>query len=83
MKFIGKARTFRQEVRAADLAFARALDIICRPLRARLARHPKLRLEMLPDLARSYDELIPRAFRVGRIEGTDDADGSRSRIAGI
>ena len=39
-------------------------------IRARLARHPKLRAEMLPDLARRYNELTPAQFRIGKIEGT-------------
>jgi hypothetical protein len=65
----GQARAFRNAVKLVDVAFDAALDIIAAPLRARLQRHPKLRAEMLPDVARQYDQLIPSQYRIGKIDG--------------
>jgi hypothetical protein len=69
-EFVGKARVFRAEVKLVDVAMDRALDLICKPLNARLKRHPRLRAEMLADVARQYERLIPSQFRIGPIEGT-------------
>jgi hypothetical protein len=67
-EFVGIARQFRTEVRATDEAMEQALDIVTAPLRARLARHPKLRIAMLADTARRYAELTPARFRIGKLE---------------
>lgn len=69
-EFIGLARAFRNEVRAADVAMDKALDAICKPLHERLKRNPKLRAAMLPEFARRYTELIPVRFRIGEVGGT-------------
>jgi hypothetical protein len=61
---------FRNEVKLIDVAMDKALAVITGPLRARLRRHPKLRPEMLPEVARLYEQSIPARFRIGRIEGS-------------
>jgi hypothetical protein len=68
-EFIGSARVFRNAVRKTDLEFDDVLALITKPLRARLRHHPKLRAEMLPDLARKYDQMIPPEFRIGKVTG--------------
>lgn len=68
-EWIGRARVFRNEVKAVDVAMDKALAIISAPLRARLQRHPKLRTAMLADTARRHTELVPPQFRIGAIEG--------------
>ena len=69
-EFIGLARQFRSQVKLVDLVMDRALEVVCDPIRSRLKRHPKLRAEMLPDLSRTYMELTPTQFRIGKVQGT-------------
>ena len=66
-EFIGLARVFRAEVKMVDAVVEEALDLICAPLQARLARHPKLRHEQVAGTGRQYDQLIPSQFRIGPV----------------
>ena len=66
-EFISLARVFRAEVKLVDAVVEEALDLICAPLQARLARHPKLRHEQVAGTGRQYDQLIPSQFRIGPV----------------
>jgi hypothetical protein len=71
-QYIGLARAFRSEVELIDVALDRALDVITAPIRTRLRKHPKLRIEALAGIARNYQELVPVQFRIGKTEGIKD-----------
>lgn len=71
-EFIGIARAFRNEVRAADREMDKALDAICKPLRERLKRKPTLRAAQLPDFGRAYQQSIPERFRIGDVKAARD-----------
>ncbi len=66
----GRARVFRNEVKAIDVQFDAAIALIVAPLRERLRRHSKLRPEHPSITAVQYDRLIPTEFRIGPITGT-------------
>jgi hypothetical protein len=70
----GLARRFRDEVRSVDLVFDRTVAAICRPLRARLQRHPRLRHELVAQAVRLYHSTTPARFRIGEVAVTPDRD---------
>jgi hypothetical protein len=69
-EFSGLARQFREAVRAADTEMEKALKTITAPLRLRLKRHPRLRLEQIAGAVRRYEVTVPSAFRIGVPEMT-------------
>jgi hypothetical protein len=73
----GQARLFRDAVKAGDHELARVVGSIARPLRARLARHPRLRCEQIMQAERLYRALTPARFRLGPIEVERDRDAFR------
>jgi hypothetical protein len=72
-EYRGLARRFRNEVRAEDEVFDRALGRVAAPLVARLRRHPRLRHE-LTAATKTYTNAIPRTFRLREVEVTPDRD---------
>jgi hypothetical protein len=73
-EYRGLARQFRNEVRAEDEVFDRALGRVAAPLIARLRRHPRLRHELIAAATKTYTNAIPRTFRLREVEVEPDRD---------
>ena len=72
VEFVGLARAFRSEVLRIDKQMDCALATLTAPLRARLARHPRLRHEMIAGTTRLYGMMVPAAFRIGAVKVMKD-----------
>jgi hypothetical protein len=64
-EFTGAARVFRTAVQAEDRVVDRALNVIARPLKERLRRHPKLRPEQPMGVLRQWAQSVPTGFLLG------------------
>jgi hypothetical protein len=73
-EYRGLTRLFREEVRAVDEAFDRALATIAAPLIARLRRHHRLRHELVAAAVHRYRRTAPAAFRLGEVSVMPDRD---------
>jgi hypothetical protein len=60
---------FRSSVQAIDQRCYDTLVDISEPLRERLLRHPRLRLEHAADAMRRYALQVPEQYRIGGLQG--------------